>query len=104
MNNNKKFKKKFLGVSCHCCLLHKSFVLPGYSSSKEVMEHASNINPILGRQNLDIVLEELQTGRIEEETVKVIAMKMHHHVYGIFKKQDKSKGLHHVMKAMLDEV
>merc|ERR1711892_1392913 len=68
------------------------------------MEFPEEVNGALGAENVKMILDELKTGRLHKEKLKMIALKMEGSVHGKFieKTRDNEIQLDHVLKYMLD--
>ena len=67
------------------------------------MEKQTEIENALGATNLELLLSEVKSGKIKIETIKMIALKMHDEVHGIFVYDESRKMPIFVMRLMLDK-
>ena len=66
-----------------------------------MMERSDELKELLMSENLRLLIDEIQNGKLDKEKVKMIAMKMNPRVHGVFK-ENQEKELSIVMRYMLD--
>ena len=67
------------------------------------MEYETEIREKLGSTNVDLILSEIENGRIKEDELKIIALHMHGNVHGVYENRIRERSqLVHVFMHMLD--
>ena len=66
------------------------------------MERYKEVNDELHENNVSVLLEEIENGKVRKDQVKQIALKMHGSVHGVYKQTKNHENLVDVFRQMLD--
>ena len=66
------------------------------------MERNKEVKYSLGKRNVQLLLDEIRSGNINQSTVKLMAPKMHPYVHGVFTAKVNNLELVDVFRYMLD--
>ena len=66
------------------------------------MERIKEVKYSIGKRSFQLLLEYIKNRKLKKPTVKLIAMKMHDYVYGVYVAKEDDLDLDDVMRYMLD--
>ena len=76
-----------------------SFLL---SLTQLTMERSKEVKYSLGKRNVELLLDEIRSGNIQQSTIKLMALKMHPYVHGVYTAKVGTLELVDVFRYMLD--